>query len=256
MAEQHINQQPKTPGIIGWGPIAAVLVTVGSFFLAQVIAGFVLSCIPLVTNLSVDDLNNWLDTSNIGEFAIGLAVEALIMLLLWLFLRSRKAGWASLGLSKPQATFIWQAVQAYVVYFIVLLVILQLAESFTPSINLDQEQEIGFDKATQGLGLLPIFFSLVILPPFVEEILFRGFLYTGLRSKLPVWVAAVMTSGLFAAAHLQIGSGNNPLWVAAIDTFVLSIILIYLKEKTGNLWASIGVHMIKNGLAFMILFVF
>jgi membrane protease YdiL (CAAX protease family) len=60
---------------------------------------------------------------------------------------------------------------------------------------------------------------------------------------------------LFAVAHLQFGSGAPLLWIAAIDTFVLSLFLIYLKDKTDSLWAPILLHMLKNFIAFMALFV-
>src|SRR5690606_7282850 len=103
--------------------------------------------------------------------------------------------------------------------------------------------------------LILVFISLVLLPPFVEEVLARGFLYTGLKTKWPVWAAAVVTSLIFAAAHLEFGSGAPLLWVAAIDTFTLSLVLIYLREKTGKLGASIMLHMLKNGVAFVLLFI-
>jgi membrane protease YdiL (CAAX protease family) len=45
------------------------------------------------------------------------------------------------------------------------------------------------------------------------------------------------------------------LYIAAIDTFTLSLILVYLREKTGGLWSSMGLHAIKNGIAFVSLFI-
>ena len=39
-----------------------------------------------------------------------------------------------------------------------------------------------------------------------------------------------------------------------LDTFILSLVLIYLREKTGGLWASITLHAFKNGVAFVALF--
>ena len=42
--------------------------------------------------------------------------------------------------------------------------------------------------------------------------------------------------------------------LAAATAFVLSLVLIYLREKTGSLWASITLHAIKNGVAFVALF--
>jgi len=93
-----------------------------------------------------------------------------------------------------------------------------------------------------------------VLPPLAEETLFRGFLYTGLRKRWSfVWTTA-MVSLLFASLHLFEGSGGL-LWIAGIDTFLLSLVLCYLREKTGNLWAGIIIHILKNGLAFIFLYV-
>jgi membrane protease YdiL (CAAX protease family) len=100
-----------------------------------------------------------------------------------------------------------------------------------------------------------VFISLVVLPTIVEEILVRGFLYGGLRNKLRPVGAGLIASLIFAAAHLQFGSGEPLLWVAAIDTFILSLFLIRLRETTGNLWSGMTVHFMKNGLAFTALFI-
>jgi membrane protease YdiL (CAAX protease family) len=77
-----------------------------------------------------------------------------------------------------------------------------------------------------------------------------------LKKGLNVFWACAITSSLFAIAHLQVGSGEPLLWSAAVDTFVLSLILIYLREKTGSLWTSVGLHSLKNFIAFLGLFVF
>ena len=141
----------------------------------------------------------------------------------------------------------------FAAYFVLYIVGLVIAKALVPSLNLEQEQEIGFSTNTQGAALLPVFISLVILPPITEEIVARGFLFGGLRTKLPFAVAATITSVLFAAAHLGEAS-EGLLWIAAVDTFILSLVLCYLREKTGSLWPSIGVHALKNGLAFIVLF--
>jgi membrane protease YdiL (CAAX protease family) len=105
------------------------------------------------------------------------------------------------------------------------------------------------------LALTLTFVSLVILPPITEEILVRGFLYSSLKKALPLIWAALLTSAMFAIAHLPEGGASGPLYIAALDTFVLSLVLIYLREKTGGLWASITLHAIKNGVAFAALFI-
>jgi membrane protease YdiL (CAAX protease family) len=125
-----------------------------------------------------------------------------------------------------------------------------------PVIDLNQKQELGFNTYTTGIGLLPIFISLVIIPPVIEEIATRGFLYTGLRTKWNVWIAGIITSVIFGAAHLQWESNAPLLWAAAIDTFILSAVLIYVREKTNSIMPAVGIHMIKNFLAFVALFIF
>jgi membrane protease YdiL (CAAX protease family) len=100
------------------------------------------------------------------------------------------------------------------------------------------------------------FVALVVIAPVAEEALMRGFLFGALRRRLPFIWSTLITSAMFASLHLAGGEqGAGPLWVAAIDTFTLSLALCYLREKTGRLWAGIGLHMLKNGIAFVALFI-
>jgi membrane protease YdiL (CAAX protease family) len=60
---------------------------------------------------------------------------------------------------------------------------------------------------------------------------------------------------VFGLPHLAQGGDAGPLWIAFIDTFILSMVLVWLREQTGNLWAGIVLHAIKNGIAFVSLFI-
>jgi membrane protease YdiL (CAAX protease family) len=82
----------------------------------------------------------------------------------------------------------------------------------------------------------------------------RGLLYSSLRKAMPVVTAGVVTSALFAIAHLPEGGSGGPLYIAALDTFVLGLVLVYLRQKTDGLWASMSLHALKNGIAFIALF--
>jgi membrane protease YdiL (CAAX protease family) len=256
-SDTFIEEKPvPRPTRLGYGPIAAVVVTVIVFFSSQVFVGLLVSLLPLFLGWDTERLQSWLEASVPAQFVAILAVEAITVWLIWRFLKARKVALKTIGLVRPEVRDVVYALIGYSVYFASFIGISVLAKAFLPSLNLDQEQELGFSKETTGAALILVFASLVILPPIAEEIVTRGFLYTGLRKKLPVLVAAIGTSLLFATAHLQGGSGSTLLWVAALDTFTLSMILVYLREKTGSLWSPIIVHMLKNGLAFMLLFVF
>jgi membrane protease YdiL (CAAX protease family) len=140
------------------------------------------------------------------------------------------------------------------VYFFLYLVAVGVISHFVPSLNVNQQQQIGFNSVHGAPEMIMTFISLVILPPIAEEIMVRGFIYSSLRKAMRIIPAALLTSLIFASAHLPEGGSAGPLYIAAIDTFVLSLVLIYLREKTGSLWASITLHALKNGVAFAALF--
>ena len=54
---------------------------------------------------------------------------------------------------------------------------------------------------------------------------------------------------------MEFGSGQPLLWVAALDTFTLSMVLCYLRQETDSLWPGILLHALKNCIAFITLFV-
>lgn len=236
-----------------YSPLATVIITITIFFTAQLVGGILISIIPLLLGWSELQTTIWLKDSSWAQFLFVLFVELATLRLIWEFLKRRHASFRDIGLKKPQAKYVAYALAGFGLYFVLYIASLIIVSLLMPNLDLEQEQQLGFDKTTTGINLLPIFISLVILPPLVEEIVARGFLFTGLRSKLPFITAAIITSVLFAGAHLG-AAKEGLLWVAGIDTFILSMIMCHLREKTGSLWPSIGVHFLKNGLAFFILF--
>lgn len=239
-----------------WNPVQTIILTAAVFLSSQVIVSLVIISLPaVILGWSTIQIESWTKTAG-GQFVFILMIESLVMLLLWGLLHLKKSSFTDIGLAWPRTKDVGLAVLGFGFYFLLYVLIAAIAKVLFPDLNFNQEQQIGFETAQANAELIMVFISLVILPPVVEEVLARGFLYSGLKTKMPKWVATVITSIMFAIAHLQFGSGAPLLWVAAIDTFTLSLVLIYLREKTGNLGASIALHMLKNGLAFVLLFVF
>lgn len=255
MTQTKTVKAEKTTSYVTWGPVAAILVAFGVYFGGQILGGILVAFVPLSLGWSEQRIEEWFTGSTIAQFSMILALEAMTLLLLYAFMRYRKATLVMIGLVKPKLKDLGYALIGFAVYLPVYIGSLTILTSLIPTLDVEQEQQIGFEQAA-GAELILVFVALVVLVPLAEEIVMRGFLYSGLRSKLPKIAAAIITSVLFAIAHLQLGSGEPPLWVAAVDTFLLSLVLIYLRELTGGLWASIGLHALKNGLAFLVLFVF
>ncbi|MBI5357341.1 CPBP family intramembrane metalloprotease [Candidatus Saccharibacteria bacterium] len=252
---KRLSHRPEKPKIKGWGPVSAVLFTLLIYFGSQIVMGLLFGVYVGLAGLSEAETTRLFEKSTTAQFVFVFGVAILSLWFLYGFMKRRSISFADLALKKPSFDNILLALPVFVVYFITLICILSLVSAALPSINLDQEQQIGFENATGYVALTMVFISLVVLPAFVEEVMVRGFLYGGLVKKFRKLSAALIASLIFGFAHLQLGSGESPLWVAAIDTFILSMFLIWLRERTGNLWAGIFVHGLKNSLAFITIFI-
>ena len=250
-AETENSELMRAPNWLAW---LAIIVVAAVYYLSQIISSLAVSIYPIVHHWSIERANNWLNASVPAQFFYVLIAEIATVAAVYLFLRVFKFKLKDIGLKKPRIRDPLFALAALPIYFIVFLVLSGVAAHFFKGINLNQTQQIGFNVVHGGFNLALTFVSLVILPPIAEEILFRGYLFTSLKKVLPVIWAGVITSLLFAAAHLSEGGSAGPLWIGAIDTFALSLVLVYLRQKTGSLWAEITLHAFKNLIAFISLF--
>jgi len=135
----------------------------------------------------------------------------------------------------------------FIIYMIITSLLAAAAIAWLPGYDVDQVQNTGFSHLNNQSEYILAFFTLVVLAPVAEELLFRGYLFGKLKKHVPVWLAILVTSILFGAVH---GS-----WNVGVDVFALSIVLCLLRQLSGSLWPSILLHMLKNGIAFYILFI-
>lgn len=240
-----------------FGPVPAIIVTVLAFLAPQIAIAFTIGIYLQSSGRDPDEFTRALEASVPGTFILIILTQLTALAVIFWFMRRRKISLSEIGLGRgPKLSDVGFAVLCTIVYFIALAFVMQGVDRTLPSINLDQPQQLPFESVTGLIPLSMVFITLVVLPPIVEEIMIRGFLYSGLRRKLGKIIAALIASLVFGIAHLQLFSGALPLYVAAIDTFVLSLFLIALREKTGSLWSGMVVHGLKNSLAFLSLFVF
>lgn len=81
----------------------------------------------------------------------------------------------------------------------------------------------------------------VLMAPLVEEIIFRGLLYTRMKKGMPAAAAMVLSSAVFGVAHGQ--------WVWMIYAFVFGMVLVWTFERTKSLLANILLHLSYNACA-------
>ena len=91
----------------------------------------------------------------------------------------------------------------------------------------------------------------IVLAPFVEEVLFRGLVFGNLKRKSTV-VAYLVSCLLFALLHVwQFAVVNQDItyFLLMLQYLVPGAVLAWVYDRTGTLWTSIGLHMAANALA-------
>ena len=92
-----------------------------------------------------------------------------------------------------------------------------------------------------------------LLAPLLEEVLFRGLLYSALRKRWRFGPAALVVTALFAALHAMQFQGYLP---ALVGIAALGALLAWLRERTGSLWPPVLVHAGFNLLGMLPLLTF
>jgi hypothetical protein len=260
MSDDSSNTPPvktaQTSKHSAWGIPAAVIIALVAMIATQWVAAIVVSLFPVAAGWDAARAEDWFYNSPAATFFMVLLFETLAVATVALFVSWRHVSfWVATALKRIRWRDWGYAAGGFVVYFAIAAIVLTILPILVP-IDTGQEQNIGFEPGIGGTALLMAFIGLVVLPPIVEEIVFRGFLFGTLRSHHVhfAW-SAIATSLLFGSLHLMGGVEGGLLWIGLADTFVLSLVLCYVREATGSLWASIIIHALKNGLVFLNIFV-
>lgn len=110
------------------------------------------------------------------------------------------------------------------------------------------EDKVAPEKYMAFVGL-PLFRSYiylslaVIVLPFLEEVLFRGFLFRLLIKKYDMLTAVVTSSFLFSVVH-----GLDKGWFT--NYFLFALVAGYVYNKSQSIWASIIMHSANNAIWF------
>lgn len=94
--------------------------------------------------------------------------------------------------------------------------------------------------------LIAVAILVIVVAPAAEEFFFRGFFYRALRTRLGIASAAVLDGLLFGAIHYD---GSSTLVLLPVLA-VLGLVFCLVYEKTGTLFATIGLHAFNNIIAY------
>jgi membrane protease YdiL (CAAX protease family) len=171
-----------------------------------------------------------------------LVQDLVLVAALWAF-GVRRGGWRSLGLRRFEAPLgcslaagVLPASYAFnIAYAIVVIVILRLP--YKPQAVLPL---FGGGLA----GFVAALITGVVIAPLAEEAFFRGFVFAGLRPRLGVVGAALISAAVFGAVHLSLGT--------FLPVAFLGLLLAMLYATTGSLYPGIIAHAFNNGFGLLL----
>ncbi|TAE61544.1 MAG: CPBP family intramembrane metalloprotease [Nostocales cyanobacterium] len=102
-------------------------------------------------------------------------------------------------------------------------------------------------ESKDNIALLMFFFTAAIAAPFFEEFLFRGFLLPSLTRYVPVSVSILLSSLIFAIAHLSLSE--------ILPLTALGMILGIVYTRSRNLLAPMLLHSLWNSGTLLSLFI-
>lgn len=124
------------------------------------------------------------------------------------------------------------------------------------SVLLDSHVNLNNVTITAQAGVAPHMMAviLVLLAPFVEEVLFRGLIFGALRENSRA-VAYVISALLFAFGHVlqQLTLGLDLGALTLIFQYLApGLVFAWVYERAGNIWPSVLLHALVNALAFFV----
>lgn len=228
---------------VPWKPVDALVVfLVPWIFLPLVFQiGLQLISIDFAPALALQTAINNNDVK--ASFSLVLVDAIGSFLLIRYYLNKYEATLSDLGFRKFSVLkAIFYIILLPILFVILLSLALWVAQAFIPGFNNDQVQTNEFIQNTAPSLKIYSILALIVLPPIVEETVFRGFLFPALAKRYGAVAGAVLSSALFGFAHLQ---GN-----VSVYTFVLGLLLCWVYYRVGSIIPGMALHMLNNYLAF------
>jgi membrane protease YdiL (CAAX protease family) len=131
--------------------------------------------------------------------------------------------------------------------FVVGVVVLMFALDVLLGRLLPESKETLFDRLLKTSANVRVVIALlaVFTAPLVEEWVYRGVLYAGLRRIAGVWPSVLVVAVLFAGVHFPQYWGA---WAGLIGISILSLTLTIIRARTKSILPCVAVHVVFNAI--------
>lgn len=168
-----------------------------------------------------------------------------LLILLYIYtivrLKHRLPFWTGLGWPRAPGTASTHFLLAGAALALLVQVVSLPVKNKLPIERLFQNQEAAFLLAAFG----------ILVAPFVEEVIFRGFLFAAVERSFGLRPAVWMTSLLFATIHIPQLRGGGP---QVLAIFGVGLALSWIRGRTGSLAPPYYMHLAYNTTLFAMLY--
>jgi uncharacterized protein len=226
---------PELPEAAGpqWPPSFAPAALFGSFA-AVLLAGAPL--LPVILTYGISEA-----LAGVALLALLLVQDGLLVLAAVLFasIKRRPRRW-HFGI---RATRFWPTV-GWVLLAFALMMAFEFGYVALFDVDATNVDDLGEDNFIAGFAVA---IAVIAVAPVAEELFFRAFFYRALRTRLPVWSAALIDGLVFGSLHFQ--GLDSAIILPVIAVFGVGQCLVY--ERTGSLFAVIAIHAAFNTVAML-----
>lgn len=135
------------------------------------------------------------------------------------------------------------SLRAWIAGLIAIVVFSLGADQVLSLFGLDPESDwmVAVYNSAQCFPCLMI--AVVLLAPFIEELIFRGFMFAGVEARLGGFWAVILSSAPWALTHIQYS------WYHMLTIFFLGVVLGTARLRSRSLLLPIAMHMLQNLMA-------
>jgi membrane protease YdiL (CAAX protease family) len=254
-SQQHFQPDPDDPP---WGPVTGFsvwLASVAAIIVIPVIAvGIWLAVqaargVPLPNFAIRSEVEQWALSPNILllQIVATMVAHAITMAIFWAVVTrlGSRPFWASLGWSWGGHR-VWYWVVFSICILLAIQIISQILTRFLP------QEESPFDQMLKSSRQvrIAVAFLAVFTAPLVEEVVYRGVLFSSLRKRIGLVATVLVVTVMFAGVHVF---QNRGAWVSIAGLAFLSLVLTIVRARTRSLLPCVFIHTLNNAFASVII---
>lgn len=182
-------------------------------------------------------------------YFLGIFLLQWLVVLIPLFLLTKyryKLKWQHFGFKKVGILkTVGMVISSYLLFLgitLIITVIILYTNIHIPGYQVQGEILPLFGESILDLVLAGIL--IILIAPFVEELIFRGFLLRTIVDKIGVFFGSIISALAFAVLHIP--------WQSIIPIFILGLIINRLVINSKSLWPAIAFHVFNNAVVFTV----